>query len=335
MVTIIYIENNDYPAGIVAEAMREVRIRDSSGKAQPVRFHMVINRRHTDETVSQAVKAYNPDVVIVDYLLQRPPDGSPQRGELYNGIEAAKCVKGWQGREGQKPNIKVILFTVRGRLPASLRDPLTGDIVYDRFVHKFFTIYPPGQAPPPDRDDVPEEDRGVDMGEVFYGGVKILLRAVKDVLEHGIIRPRDWLCPEVGDRGKPFGLAVKALVSDEQDRCLLLRRSQKSHFFKGKWDLPGGKVDRREDFISTLHREVAEETALGVSIGRVVGATEYEMPAVRAVVLFMEARQTSGEVLLSDEHDAYEWVPRKELTRMDLSDQLRSFLERYIASLAR
>lgn len=128
---------------------------------------------------------------------------------------------------------------------------------------------------------------------------------------------------------KPFGLAVKALVADDENRVLLIRRSLDSNSFKHKWDLPGGKVDPGESFDTALVREVYEETGLTVSIEGVAGATEYEMPKVRAVVLFLEARRTGGEVQLSSEHDAFTWVPRQDIANQDLSDQLQAFLSDY------
>ena len=128
---------------------------------------------------------------------------------------------------------------------------------------------------------------------------------------------------------KPFGLAVKAFVSDERGQCLLVKRSMKSRYYGGTWDLPGGKVDAGETFDDALVREVAEETGLAILLTGVAGATEYDMPAVRVVVLFMEARVTSGQVRLSDEHDAHVWAPRHKLADMDLSEQLKAFVERY------
>jgi len=47
---------------------------------------------------------------------------------------------------------------------------------------------------------------------------------------------------------KPFRLAVKAVIFDDQQRCLLLRRSAINHHFVGCWEWPGGKVDEGEDF---------------------------------------------------------------------------------------
>lgn len=128
---------------------------------------------------------------------------------------------------------------------------------------------------------------------------------------------------------KPFGLAVKALVSDGEGRCLLIRRSKSSKFFAGKWDLPGGKVDAGEDFETAIKREVEEETGLNISLEGVAGAAEHEMPAVRVVVLFLEACAKSNKVRLSHEHDLYEWVPRSELSDRDLNEQIQTFVKEH------
>ena len=132
---------------------------------------------------------------------------------------------------------------------------------------------------------------------------------------------------------KPFGLAVKALVADEQDRVLMIRRSMKSKFYGHCWDLPGGKVDPGEDFDAAVAREVLEETGLTIGLEGVAGAAEYDMPAVRLAVLFLEARSRGGEVRLSDEHDAFDWVPRAELAQRETAGRLKSFLIDYAARL--
>lgn len=125
---------------------------------------------------------------------------------------------------------------------------------------------------------------------------------------------------------KPFALAVKALIADEQGRILLLRRSMESKFYKHRWDLPGGKVDCGEGFDVALKREVAEETGLAIALEKVAGATEYDMPAVRLAVLFVEARRIAGDVALSSEHDAFQWVARRDLGEIDAAGKLHEFL---------
>ena len=132
---------------------------------------------------------------------------------------------------------------------------------------------------------------------------------------------------------KPFGLAVKAFVTDPEGRWLFIKRSANSKSFAGQWDLPGGKVDPGEQFDTALVREVEEETGLNVTIEGVAGAAEYEMPKVRVVLLYMRADTPGGQVRLSGEHDDYVWAMPAEVAGMDLSDQLRSFVLPYVTSV--
>ena len=128
---------------------------------------------------------------------------------------------------------------------------------------------------------------------------------------------------------KPFRLAVKAVILDNQQRCLLLRRSAINRHFVGCWEWPGGKVDEGEDFATALHREVREETSLEVEIKGVAGATDFEMSTVNVVMLGLEAKLVRGEVKVSEEHDDFAWVPLSELSRKQLTDQTRDFMLDY------
>ena len=47
-------------------------------------------------------------------------------------------------------------------------------------------------------------------------------------------------------QGKSFGLSVKAIVRDPENRCLVLRRSRQARVDPGLWDLPGGKCGAGE-----------------------------------------------------------------------------------------
>ena len=114
---------------------------------------------------------------------------------------------------------------------------------------------------------------------------------------------------------KPWSLAVKAVVFDPEGCCLLVRRSAHNRNFVGMWEWPGGKVDPGEDFATAIHREVAEEAGLTVELTGLAGATEFEMPKVNVVLLCMEARLTGGALRLSEEHDAFAWIPLAEIPR--------------------
>lgn len=128
---------------------------------------------------------------------------------------------------------------------------------------------------------------------------------------------------------KPFALSVKVVVLDRQGRCLLLRRSQASKNNKGKWDLPGGKVDPGEDFDQALLREVVEETGLTILLEGVAGSAESELPAKRVASIILEGSVLSGDVRLSSEHDDFSWVDLSDIRTVDVCNQFRPFFEVY------
>jgi 8-oxo-dGTP diphosphatase len=129
--------------------------------------------------------------------------------------------------------------------------------------------------------------------------------------------------------GKPYGLAVKAIVLRADGACLLIRRSRANAHFVGQWEWPGGKVDAGEDFATAVVREVKEECGLDVEITGFASATAFEMPKVHVVVLCMEVRVIGGALTLSEEHDAGEWVPLSELARWELTSHVRPCMLEY------
>jgi len=126
-----------------------------------------------------------------------------------------------------------------------------------------------------------------------------------------------------------FRLVVKAVILDDQRRCLLLRRSAFNRNFVGCWEWPGGKVDDGEDFATALLREAREETGLAVQITGLAGATAYQMAAAHIVLLCMEACRVSGELRLSEEHDDLAWAPLGELARYQFTPGVGDFMLDY------
>ncbi len=137
--------------------------------------------------------------------------------------------------------------------------------------------------------------------------------------------------------GKRFVLAVKAVIFDNEGRCLLIRRSDRCRNFVGKWEWPGGKVDPGEDFTTAVVREVKEETSLDAEIIALAGATQFDMPpdeqtgrpALRVVLLCMETQVIAGEVRLSEEHDDFAWVSPSEFNTLEMPEQIKPFMLEY------
>ena len=133
---------------------------------------------------------------------------------------------------------------------------------------------------------------------------------------------------------KQFFVSLKVVIRDDDNRCLLLRRSMGSGTNAGEWEFPGGKIEPGESFDEGLLREVLEETGLVILLRKVAGCAEFELPDRKVAYLILEGRVQSGQLRLSDEHDAFDWVPIAELPRMDIAEQFQKFALDYARTKA-
>lgn len=69
---------------------------------------------------------------------------------------------------------------------------------------------------------------------------------------------------------------VGAVVVDSDGRLLLVLRANDPG--RGKWSVPGGRVEPGEDDETAVRREADEETGLTVTVDRLVGVVERPAP---------------------------------------------------------
>jgi 8-oxo-dGTP diphosphatase len=118
--------------------------------------------------------------------------------------------------------------------------------------------------------------------------------------------------------------AVGAVVRDDQERILLVRRGREPG--RGQWSIPGGRVEAGETAQQALVREVAEETGLRVAVtgpaGRVErpgpGGITYEIEDFYADVTPEQSHRPEA----GDDADDVGWFPPTELERLDCVDGL-------------
>jgi 8-oxo-dGTP diphosphatase len=124
---------------------------------------------------------------------------------------------------------------------------------------------------------------------------------------------------------KAWGVAAYALLQNSEGKCLFLRRSPDSKTNPRRWEPPGGKLDPGERLDEALRREVFEEAGLQIAVRRLLGAIEYEAPAVKVACLIMEGDLVTQDVKLSSEHDSFRWVRLSEVHQIDFATQFRRF----------
>jgi 8-oxo-dGTP diphosphatase len=92
---------------------------------------------------------------------------------------------------------------------------------------------------------------------------------------------------------------------------------------RGRWELPGGKVEAGESPAAAVVREIREELGCEVEVTRML---EEQVPIRPGLVLRVAvARLVTGEPV-PHEHDALWWLRADELSRVDWLEPDRPFL---------
>ena len=124
-------------------------------------------------------------------------------------------------------------------------------------------------------------------------------------------------------------VAVHALILNE-GRILLVKRATEPS--KGKWSLPGGRIELGEAIYQAIKREVLEECSIEIEIERIfdVGESiirdEEDHISYHFVLIYLLARYKGGEVRAQSDAKDARWVTTKELAELEIHPQLHAVL---------
>jgi 8-oxo-dGTP diphosphatase len=122
---------------------------------------------------------------------------------------------------------------------------------------------------------------------------------------------------------------VGGIVVSDDGRLLLVRRGQEPA--KGAWSVPGGRVEAGESDAEATAREVLEETAVVVRVGRLAGSVERDAPGGGVYLIrdYLCRPEDTGPTVVraGDDADEAGWFTPAELRALNTSPGLVEALE--------
>lgn len=129
---------------------------------------------------------------------------------------------------------------------------------------------------------------------------------------------------------KKTGVSQKAIICDNKDRFLVLRRTSIAPSDSDFWDLPGGDLEFGEDAINGIIREIKEETELIVeNIEPFDVESHIDENGEFWVTIAYKCKYKAGKIKLSFEHNEYKWAAKDEFAKLKASKKIRRFIKNF------
>lgn len=100
---------------------------------------------------------------------------------------------------------------------------------------------------------------------------------------------------------------VNIIITNEKNEVLILKRALTSKLSPSLWNLPGGRVEKKESLNQAVVREAREETSLRV---KPLGKPFYVYHYPQAIVYAVKTQLIKGSITLNKEHSKFKWVSK-------------------------
>lgn len=122
----------------------------------------------------------------------------------------------------------------------------------------------------------------------------------------------------------PIVLATAAFIVDHDRRILIVKKSDKEQIDPGLWVVPGGKVLPDEPIVTSLQREVHEETGLNVVSYQWIGEDVFiSGERYFHAQHFLCGVHTTIPITLEHTFESYAWLERTTLDQYTMPQNLR------------
>ena len=116
---------------------------------------------------------------------------------------------------------------------------------------------------------------------------------------------------------KIYMLKVVAALIEKEGKYLIAKRSTGSNDVFGKWEFPGGKVEKNESEEQAIEREIKEEFNMNVKTVKFIVNNIFEYQDKTIDLRLYECKYISGNFNLSA-HSEYKFVSKDDIVKYDL-----------------
>lgn len=112
--------------------------------------------------------------------------------------------------------------------------------------------------------------------------------------------------------------SVNLIITNEENKILLVRRSDNKEVEQGMWSIPGGRVEKNEAFEDALLREIREE--LGVDILEYAYFKSYFIGGLDPIIaVYFHGKINSNTIIINHEASSYSWFKEKDIHSLTLA----------------
>jgi mutator protein MutT len=141
------------------------------------------------------------------------------------------------------------------------------------------------------------------------------------------LKPKPLLESEENTLDLPIKLkfATVAILFNEENKLLLLKRSEDDNWMAGKFALVGGGIEENEIPEEAIMREIKEETNLSVKKPKLVYSTIEENTFL---YVYVGKVKNSDKIKLNDEHTGYVWTDSGEINNYNTVPNLGEMIKK-------
>ncbi len=126
------------------------------------------------------------------------------------------------------------------------------------------------------------------------------------------------------DFSDKFPVSIKSIIIDD-NKVLCLKNE------RNEWDLPGGKINFKEDIEDCLKREVKEETNLDIKNLKILKPFSLKFNDVPVFILVYSAEiSCDSSIFVSYEHSEYNFFSKSEIQNLNMQQSFKNLIDSLI-----